>query len=55
MSCITVFCALFYLTMIYYLRHDTKISQIQWDVETTTASDYTGDMAISNDQYNNFI
>jgi hypothetical protein len=33
--------------MIYYLKNKTKINQVEWDVSTTTAGDYTLDLKIS--------
>lgn len=41
--------------MIYYLRNNTIIKQVEWDVATTTAGDYTVDMKITHSQYSHFI
>lgn len=46
-ACISVFASLFFLVMLYYLKNNTVIKQVEWDVATTTAGDYTADLKIS--------
>jgi hypothetical protein len=46
-SCIAVFSALFFLIMVFYQKRIAVINQKEWDVETTTAGDYTIDMKIT--------
>lgn len=41
--------------MLYYLKNNTVIKQVEWDVATTTAGDYTTDMKITHSQYSNFV
>lgn len=44
---IAIFSSLFFLSMLFYLKKYTLLNQIEWDVSTTTASDYTIDMKIT--------
>ena len=52
---VAVFCCLFFLIIIFYLRKSTQIQKIEWDVATTTAGDYTVDAKLTYQQYLNFV
>lgn len=54
-SCIGIFQSLFILIMIYMAKGMTSITQIEWDVSTVTAGDYTCDMLITREQYTYFM
>lgn len=51
----TVFCCLFFMVILFYLRKSTQIQKIEWDVSTITAGDYTVDAKLTNQQYMNFV
>lgn len=53
-ACIALFCGLFVMIMLYYIKNITAINKVEWDVSTVTAADYTIDMQITKDMYNNF-
>jgi hypothetical protein len=42
------------LTMTYYLRREINLDEVEWDMDTVTAADYTIDLKISEQQYQNF-
>jgi len=50
-----VFMALFYIITIDYLRCIFKNQYIEWDVKTITAGDYSVEMDIPEEMWNNFI
>jgi hypothetical protein len=39
------------MTVIYYLRKNSKIKQLEWDVATITAGDYTVEFKISKESH----
>ncbi len=50
-----VFIAMFFIIFIDYLRSMFKNQYIEWDVKTITAGDYSVELNISEDMWNNFI
>jgi hypothetical protein len=54
-SCLGIFACLVFLTAIYYLKHISKLNQIDWDVQTITAGDYTVEFLISPNAYTWFL
>ncbi|CDW91100.1 UNKNOWN [Stylonychia lemnae] len=54
-SAIAVFSCLFFIIMMFYLRQQTQIQKVEWDVETITAGDYTVDLKISQSMYQTFV
>ena len=40
-ACSAVFCALFFINYVDYIRAIGECNYIEWDMETVTASDYT--------------
>ena len=54
-SCLGVFACLIFLTVIYYLKHISNLKNIDWDVQTITAGDYTVEMGISPEAYKKFL
>lgn len=50
-----VFSALTIFAMIFYQRKSTQLEQIEWDVSTVTASDYTVDMTLTEGMLENFM
>lgn len=51
---IGVFTCLFFLVMVFYLRKKTKLDQIEWDVSTITAGDYTVEIKITDTMFTKF-
>lgn len=43
------------MTAIYYLKHISNLKNIDWDVQTITAGDYTVELAITPEAYDRFI
>jgi hypothetical protein len=43
------------LTCIYYLKHISNLKNIDWDVQTITAGDYTVELGITPEAYNHFL
>ena len=41
--------------MIFYQRKSTQLEQIEWDISTVTASDYTVDMTLTEAMLENFV
>jgi len=37
----SVFSALFFLIMVYFMRQATALNKVDWDVASVTAGDYT--------------
>lgn len=54
-SCVSVFVAMLYLTSIYYLKQNSKLTNIEWDVATVTAGDFSVEYTITPDMYSEFI
>jgi len=54
-ACVAVFSALAIFAMIFYQRKSTQLEQIEWDVSTVTASDYTVDMTLTEGMLENFV
>lgn len=46
-SAIGVFTALYILITLFYLRKQVQLNQIEWDISTVTAGDYTVDIKIT--------
>lgn len=43
------------MIMILFLRQLTQIQKVKWDLDTLTAGDYTVDIKITRQQYQNFV
>ena len=52
--CCGVFGAFFYMTFLWYSLKSLQIQKIQWDVSTVTASDYTAEVLITEDFFNDW-
>jgi hypothetical protein len=50
-----VFIALFFVIYVDYMRSNFKNSFVEWDVKTTTAGDYSMELDIPEQLYNNFL
>lgn len=50
-----VFIALFNVIFIDYLRNVFKNQFVEWDVKTITAGDYSVELDLPKDMYDNFI
>ena len=48
MTSIAIFSSLVLLIMTYYMRRDIEVDEVEWDLDTVTAADYTIDLEISN-------
>lgn len=46
-ACLGVFACLIFMTTIYFLKKNSKIKNLEWDVSTITAGDYTVEYKIS--------
>jgi hypothetical protein len=53
-ACCGVFIGVFYLLYMDYLSSIFKLAYIEWDVKTITAGDYSVEMTITNNMWNNF-
>lgn len=47
-------CLLFLIT-IYFLKKNSKLKQLEWDIATITAGDYTVEYKISENSYHHFL
>ncbi len=54
-GCFGVFIALFFVIYIDYVKSVAKNDFVEWDVKTITAGDYSVEMDISEDMWNNFV
>lgn len=53
-SCLGVFMVLIYLTVLYYFKRASDLSQMKWDIQTITPGDYTAQMEISEKMFSFF-
>ena len=53
-SCSVIFVALFVVNFIDYIARLQEISYIEWDVKTLTSGDYTVEVDIGTDFYQNY-
>lgn len=54
-SCLGVFACLAFMITVYFLKKNSKIKNLEWDVSTITAGDYTVEYKISEDAYKQFL
>lgn len=54
-SCLGVFVGFAFIICVYFLKRDSKLDQLDWDVETITPSDYTLQYEITPECYNWFL
>jgi len=54
-SCLSIFVAMVYLVAIYYLKENSKLTNIEWDVATVTAGDFSVEYTITPEMYGEFI
>ncbi len=40
-SCLGIFCASIFSVAIYYQKRDSKMEQLDWDIQTITPGDYS--------------
>lgn len=43
------------MTVIYWIKGAGKLQQVEWDVSTTTAGDYTVELTITREMYEWFL
>lgn len=53
-GCVGVFIALFFVLYVDYMRNIAKNNFVEWDVKTITAGDYSVELDISQEMFNNF-
>jgi len=49
-ACISTFSSLLFILVLWYFKKDIEFSKIIWDLETVTASDYTLEIPLSQEQ-----
>jgi hypothetical protein len=54
-GCIAVFVALFFVVFVDYISSVMKNSFIEWDVKTITAGDYSTELDLSKEMWENFV
>lgn len=54
-SIIMMFVAHMFIQVTYYLRQTAKLDLLKYDIETCTAGDYTVEMDITKEMYNDFL
>ena len=47
--------AFFFIVLIYYMQRTSKLDQLSYDMNTITAGDFTVEMDINHDQWNQFM
>lgn len=50
-SCCAVLLVLIYMTVIHYFKRHSDLSQLKWDMQTITPSDYTMQLEITDDMW----
>jgi hypothetical protein len=50
-----MFVAFFYILMIYYLQKTSRLDQLEYDVNTVSAGDFTVELNISKKMYDFFL
>lgn len=54
-ACFGVFACLAFMITVYFLKKNSKIKNLEWDVSTITAGDYTVEYQINEDAYKHFL
>ena len=54
-ACLGIFACLLYTITIYYLQENSKLQNIEWDVATVTAGDFSVELQITHEMYNIFM
>lgn len=52
--CLNILIGLIFVTMLRYFRRKTKIEFKQWDMDTVTVSDFTAELPIKKEMFENF-
>lgn len=50
-----MFIAFFFILMIYYLQTTSRLDQLEYDVNTISAGDFTVELSINRNMYKEFI
>jgi hypothetical protein len=53
-ACCGVFLVLIYSTVIFYFKRHSNLNQLKWDIQTITPGDYTMQMEITPEMWNDF-
>jgi hypothetical protein len=54
-SCLGVFVCFLFIICVYHLKRDSKLDQLDWDIETITPGDYTAQYEITDKAYDWFL
>jgi hypothetical protein len=54
-SCLAIFAASLYLIVLYYVKRNSKMNQLDWDIQTITPGDYTLQYEITDEAYHWFL
>lgn len=54
-SCLSIFVASLFIIVIYFVKKNSQMKQIDWDISTITPGDYTLQLEITTDAYNWFL
>jgi hypothetical protein len=44
-----------YILAVYYLQYTAKLDYAKWDISTTTAADFTAEMTITDEMWNELL
>ena len=53
--CLGIFACLLYLITVYYIKENSKLQNIEWDVSTVTAGDFSVEYHIEKEMYELFM
>lgn len=53
--CLGIFACLIYTIVIYYLKENSKLQNVEWDVATVTAGDFSVEYQITKEMYQDFM
>jgi len=54
-SCCGLLCCFIYIIMLYFLKRDSKLNFMGWDMQTITPGDYSVEYNISETAYKYYI
>lgn len=55
LACIAIFAASLYLIVLYFVKRNSKMNQLDWDIQTITPGDYTLQYEITEEAYHHFL
>lgn len=55
LACIAIFAASLYLIVLYFVKRNSKMNQLDWDIQTITPGDYTLQYEITEEGYHWFL